>query len=94
MTTFKQCMKKTLIDNKIFKLIFLFLTIITTLTFSNNLNIKKVPTRIDIAIDKIESLENEIKNLKEEVANKETIIIKIYDDGIVSMRDERYRTED
>lgn len=82
--SFKKCFKETILDNKVFKILILFLVFISTSFFLfGKINLNTTASKLDVANARIESLENEVNFLKEQVELQNNMIISMQEENIV-----------
>ena len=82
--SFKKCFKETILNNKVFKILILFLVFISTSFFLfGKINLNTTASKLDVANARIESLENEVNFLKEQVELQNNMIISMQEENIV-----------
>lgn len=82
--SFKKCFKETILDNKVFKILILFLVFISTSFFLfGKIDLNTTASKLNIANARIESLENEVNSLKEQVELQNNMIITMQEENIV-----------
>ena len=82
--SFKKCFKETILNNKVFKILILFLVFISTSFFLfSKIDLNTTASKLNIANARIESLENEVNSLKEQVELQNNMIISMQEENIV-----------
>ena len=82
--SFKKCFKETILDNKVFKILILFLVFISTSFFLfGKIDLNTTASKLNIANARIESLENEVNSLKEQVELQNNMILSMQEENIV-----------
>lgn len=82
--SFKKCFKETILNNKVFKILILFLVFISTSFFLfGKINLNTTASKLDVANARIESLENEVNSLKEQIELQNNMIITMQKEDII-----------